>query len=93
MKRKKCQKSLGNVLDPKTVIEGGVNKEKEPAYGADVLRLWSLLIVIILAMFALAMALSSKRSKATERQTTARYRLGVMAGGSAPLCDGSVLDS
>jgi isoleucyl-tRNA synthetase len=32
-------KSLDNVMDPKTVIEGGINKKKEPAYGADVLRL------------------------------------------------------
>jgi isoleucyl-tRNA synthetase len=36
----KMSKSLGNVMDPKTVIEGGNNKKKEPAYGADVLRLW-----------------------------------------------------
>lgn len=36
----KMSKSLGNVVDPMTVIEGGNNKKKEPAYGADVLRLW-----------------------------------------------------
>lgn len=36
----KMSKSLGNVVDPLTVIEGGNNKKKEPAYGADVLRLW-----------------------------------------------------
>jgi len=33
-------KSLGNVVDPMQVIEGGNNKKKNPAYGADVLRLW-----------------------------------------------------
>ena len=33
-------KSLGNVVDPMKVIEGGNNKKQEPAYGADVLRLW-----------------------------------------------------
>jgi isoleucyl-tRNA synthetase len=33
-------KSLGNVIDPLYVIEGGNNKKLEPAYGADVLRLW-----------------------------------------------------
>ncbi|CAD7694683.1 unnamed protein product [Ostreobium quekettii] len=37
---KKMSKSVGNVLDPKVVIEGGKNLKKEPAYGADVLRLW-----------------------------------------------------
>ncbi|KAL7566625.1 hypothetical protein ACA910_003462 [Epithemia clementina (nom. ined.)] len=36
----KMSKSLGNVVDPRKVIEGGNNKKTEPAYGADVLRLW-----------------------------------------------------
>lgn len=36
----KMSKSLGNVIDPMSVIEGGNNKKTEPAYGADVLRLW-----------------------------------------------------
>jgi isoleucyl-tRNA synthetase len=36
----KMSKSLGNVVDPLKVIEGGNNKKQDPAYGADVLRLW-----------------------------------------------------
>lgn len=36
----KMSKSLGNVVDPKVIIEGGKNQKEEPAYGADVLRLW-----------------------------------------------------
>jgi len=36
----KMSKSLGNVIDPRLVIEGGANKKKQPGYGADVLRLW-----------------------------------------------------
>lgn len=36
----KMSKSLGNVIDPLQIIEGGNNKKLEPAYGADVLRLW-----------------------------------------------------
>jgi len=36
----KMSKSLGNVVDPLSVIEGGNNKKKNPAYGADILRLW-----------------------------------------------------
>jgi isoleucyl-tRNA synthetase len=33
-------KSLGNVVDPAVLVEGGKNEKQEPAYGADVLRLW-----------------------------------------------------
>ena len=36
----KMSKSLGNVVDPRKIIEGGGNQKKEPAYGADTLRLW-----------------------------------------------------
>lgn len=37
---RKMSKSLGNVVDPKIVIEGGKNQKQDPPYGADVLRLW-----------------------------------------------------
>jgi isoleucyl-tRNA synthetase len=37
---RKMSKSLGNIIDPTIVIEGGKNQKEEPAYGADVLRLW-----------------------------------------------------
>lgn len=37
---RKMSKSLGNVVDPQIVIEGGKNQKQDPAYGADVLRLW-----------------------------------------------------
>jgi isoleucyl-tRNA synthetase len=37
---RKMSKSLGNGIDPMEVIAGGKNQQKDPAYGADVLRLW-----------------------------------------------------
>ncbi len=37
---RKMSKSLGNVIDPAIVIEGGKNHKEDPPYGADVLRLW-----------------------------------------------------
>ncbi|KAF8595528.1 isoleucyl-tRNA synthetase [Ceratobasidium sp. AG-I] len=40
-KGKKMSKSLGNVISPMTIVRGGKDKKKEPAYGADVLRLWA----------------------------------------------------
>lgn len=36
----KMSKSLGNVVDPNIIINGGQNQKQQPAYGADVLRLW-----------------------------------------------------
>nr|WP_236117182.1 isoleucine--tRNA ligase [Hassalia byssoidea] len=37
---RKQSKSLGNVVDPAVIIQGGKNQKEEPPYGADVLRLW-----------------------------------------------------
>ena len=39
-KGRKMSKSLGNVVDPAVLVEGGRNEKQDPAYGADVLRLW-----------------------------------------------------
>ena len=36
----KMSKSIGNVVDPMSIIEGGSNQKQDPAYGADCLRLW-----------------------------------------------------
>jgi isoleucyl-tRNA synthetase len=39
-KGRKMSKSLGNIVDPAIVINGGNNQKQDPPYGADVLRLW-----------------------------------------------------
>ena len=36
----KMSKSLGNVVDPLVIINGGKDQKKDPPYGADILRLW-----------------------------------------------------
>ena len=36
----KMSKSIGNVIDPDCIINGGPDKKTDPAYGADTLRLW-----------------------------------------------------
>ena len=36
----KMSKSLGNVVDPRAIMDGGKDKNKDPPLGADVLRLW-----------------------------------------------------
>lgn len=33
-------KSIGNVVDPAVIIDGGKDTHKNPSYGVDVLRLW-----------------------------------------------------
>ena len=37
----KMSKSIGYMTDPLVVIEGGKDANAQPAYGADVLRLWA----------------------------------------------------
>jgi isoleucyl-tRNA synthetase len=39
-KGRKMSKSVGNVIDPLLTMDGGTNVQQDPAYGADVLRLW-----------------------------------------------------
>ncbi|KAA8499930.1 Isoleucine--tRNA ligase [Porphyridium purpureum] len=36
----KMSKSIGNVVDPNDVINGGTDQKRQPPFGADVLRLW-----------------------------------------------------
>jgi len=39
-KGRKMSKSIGNVVDPNLIVNGGKNTKKHPPYGADILRLW-----------------------------------------------------
>jgi isoleucyl-tRNA synthetase len=39
-KGRKMSKSLGNIVDAMVIMDGGKNPQKDPPYGADVMRLW-----------------------------------------------------
>ncbi|XP_063833679.1 isoleucine--tRNA ligase, mitochondrial [Ostrinia nubilalis] len=39
-KKRKMSKSIGNIIEPATIIHGGKDKNHQPAYGVDVLRWW-----------------------------------------------------
>ncbi|MGQ4646547.1 isoleucine--tRNA ligase [Lyngbya aestuarii] len=73
---RKMSKSLGNGIDPNEIIEGGKNQKQDPAYGADVLRLW-----VSSADYASDIALSKNIFKQLSDiyrkiRNTARFLLG-----------------
>jgi isoleucyl-tRNA synthetase len=73
---RKMSKSIGNVVDPLTVINGGKNQKEEPAYGADVLRLWVASVdysTDVLIGKSILKQLSDVRGKI---RNTARFLLG-----------------
>lgn len=75
---KKMSKSLGNIISPKTILHGGKDKKKEPAYGADVLRLWAATVEygkdVSLSQAVLAQASETLR----KIRNSARFVLGNM---------------
>ena len=69
-------KSIGNVMDPDVVINGGANQKLEPAYGADVIRVWAASTDytrdVVIGPTTLAAASSTLR----KLRNTARFALG-----------------
>ncbi len=75
-KGRKMSKSLGNVVDPAVLVEGGSNEKQEPAYGADVLRLW-VSSVDYSADVPLGPGIVKQLADVTRKvRNTARYLLG-----------------
>ncbi|KAG9311700.1 hypothetical protein JVU11DRAFT_7938 [Chiua virens] len=80
---KKMSKSLGNVVSPLTVINGGADKKRDPAYGADVLRLWAATVEYWRDMSIGPTVLAQTAESMRKIRNSARFMLGNI-GSTAP---------
>ncbi|XP_077477739.1 isoleucine--tRNA ligase, mitochondrial isoform X1 [Stigmatopora argus] len=78
-KGEKMSKSVGNVVDPDTVINGAKDGST-PAYGADALRWWVAESNIFSEVQIGALALNSARDNINKLRNTLRFLLGNLDG-------------
>ncbi|XP_077440216.1 isoleucine--tRNA ligase, mitochondrial isoform X3 [Vanacampus margaritifer] len=78
-KGEKMSKSLGNVVDPDVVVNGGKDGNM-PAYGADVLRWWVAESNIFSEVQIGPSALNSARDNINKMRNTLRFLLGNLHG-------------
>ncbi|XP_072546113.1 isoleucine--tRNA ligase, mitochondrial isoform X1 [Salminus brasiliensis] len=79
-KGEKMSKSLGNVVDPDVVINGGTDKTASPAYGADVLRWWVAESNVFSEVQIGPKALNSSRENINKLRNTLKFLLGNLQG-------------
>uniref|UniRef100_A0A452VB87 Isoleucine--tRNA ligase, mitochondrial n=1 Tax=Ursus maritimus TaxID=29073 RepID=A0A452VB87_URSMA len=96
-KGEKMSKSLGNVIDPDVVINGGQDQNKEPPYGADVLRWWVAESNVFNEVTISPSVLNAARDDISKLRNTLRFLLGNVAGfnpetDSVPVNDMYVID-
>ncbi|PKU48948.1 isoleucine--trna mitochondrial [Limosa lapponica baueri] len=79
-KGEKMSKSIGNVVDPDVVINGGEDHTKDPPYGADVLRWWVAESNVFTEVLIGPVVLNAARDDINKLRNTLRFMLGNMAG-------------
>ncbi|XP_048084422.1 LOW QUALITY PROTEIN: isoleucine--tRNA ligase, mitochondrial [Alosa alosa] len=79
-KGEKMSKSLGNVVDPEVVINGGKDPSASPPYGADTLRWWVAESNIFSEVQIGPSALNSARDDINKLRNTFKFLLGNLQG-------------
>ncbi|KAM6467595.1 isoleucine--tRNA ligase, mitochondrial isoform 1-T1 [Liasis olivaceus] len=79
-KGEKMSKSVGNVVDPDVVINGGSDHSTEPPYGADTLRWWVAESNVFTEVLIGPDVLSSARDDINKLRNILRFLLGNLAG-------------
>nr|XP_034967261.1 isoleucine--tRNA ligase, mitochondrial isoform X2 [Zootoca vivipara] len=79
-KGEKMSKSIGNVVDPDVVINGGSDHSTDPPYGADILRWWVAESNVFAEVLIGPAVLNSARDDINKLRNTIRFLLGNLAG-------------
>ncbi|XP_072846565.2 isoleucine--tRNA ligase, mitochondrial [Pogona vitticeps] len=79
-KGEKMSKSIGNVVDPDVVINGGNDHSTEPPYGADILRWWVAESNVYTDVLIGPAVLNSVRDDINKLRNTLRFLLGNLTG-------------